>query len=189
MQAVSTSRPLLVLDLDETLWHGIDDPTQPTGVRFLLRPHLRTFLETVGQHYDLAVWTAATEDWMHAGLTAIREAAEFDLAERAFFLWHRERCTWKRTEDGAYAFRKPARKFNAGWIRSKYPRHRVLVVDDVASNYACGYGHLVKVSPWTGDEMDTELEALTYYLTSIARHEDVRSLEKRGWRTRAATFS
>lgn len=90
------ARPLLVLDLDETLWHGHPDPQAPGGVHILLRPHLAEFLSLVGQQYDLAVWTAASEDWMHAGLAAVHGATGFDLASRAVFLWDRSRCTWRR---------------------------------------------------------------------------------------------
>lgn len=183
MQDTSTSRPLLVLDLDETLWHGIPDPEAPGGHRFLLRPHLQVFLESVAGPYDLAVWTAATEDWMSQGLRVIVLETGFDLAEQAFFLWHRERCTWRRTDEGNYELRKPARKFRAKWIRARYPAHRVLAVDDQPSNYLCGYGHLVRVHGWTGDPEDQELRALADYLTSIAHQPDLRRLEKRHWRS------
>lgn len=87
-------------------------------------------------------------------------------------------------EDGEFTFRKPARKFAAAWIRARYPRARVLVVDDVAENDACGYAHLVKVRAWTADERDDELRVLAVYLTSIAHEPNVRRLEKRGWRSR-----
>ncbi|WP_189011078.1 HAD family hydrolase [Deinococcus malanensis] len=182
MENPSAPRPLLVLDLDETLWHGIADSSVPEGHRFLLRPYLQAFLERVAEHYDLAVWTAASEDWMMAGLKVLARETQFDLAGRAFFLWHRERCTWRRTEEGEYELRKPARKFRARWIRARYPSHRVLVVDDQGSNYLCGYGHLVRVSVWTGNPEDHELQALAGYLTSIAHEPDLRVLEKRHWR-------
>lgn len=169
---------MLVLDLDETLWHGIADPTVPEGHRFLLRPYLKVFLERVAEHYDLAVWTAASEDWTTAGLKTIALETSFDLAARAFFLWHRERCTWRRTELGEYELRKPARKVKARWIRARCPSHRVLAVDDQVSNYLCGYGHPVRVSDWTGDPNDHELQALATYLASIAGEPDLRQLEK-----------
>jgi len=177
------TRPLLVLDLDETLWHGV---RVPGGLHLTLRPHLAEFLETVSTAYDLAIWTAATEDWMLEGLAGIREATGFDLGGRAFFLWHRERCTFRRDAEGQYGFCKPARKFKAGWIRAKYPPERILVLDDQANNYACGYGHLVRVSGWHGEADDDELRRLAPYLLSIAAAPDLRRLEKRGWRSRSA---
>lgn len=76
------ARPPLVLDLDETLWHGEE---LPAGASFTLRPHLGEFLGKVGEHYDLAVWTSATEAWMRAGLSIVHEETGFDLTARAFF--------------------------------------------------------------------------------------------------------
>lgn len=183
MEDQPATRPLLVLDLDETLWHGVSDIGAPDIPRFLLRPHLQAFLESVSQQYDLAVWTAASEDWMRAGLHSIRAETHFDLAERAFFLWHRERCTWRRNEQGEYELRKPARKFKANWIRSLYPPERILAVDDLASNYRCGYGHLIRVQTWTGDPEDHDLQLLAAYLTAIATEPNLRQLEKRPWRS------
>ncbi|WP_245896095.1 HAD family hydrolase [Deinococcus irradiatisoli] len=175
-------RPLLVLDLDETLWHGRSDPALPGGLRLLLRPHLAEFLNAVGAAYDLAVWTAASEDWMREGLAQLKAVTGFDLEARAFFLWHRERCTFRRDAEGRYGFRKPVRKFKAGWIRGRYPLERILVLDDQAANYACGYGHLVPVRAWHGYDNDDELRRLAPYLLSIAGQPDLRRIEKRGWR-------
>ncbi|WP_309570758.1 HAD family hydrolase [Deinococcus sp.] len=176
-------RPFLVLDLDETLWYGVE-AVNDEPVRFHLRPHLTRFLEQVAHDYDLAVWTAASGDWMHHGLEVLRAGTGFDLAGRAVFLWDRTRCSWRRGEDGELLWRKPVRKFRAGWMRARYPRGRILAVDDVPGNYVCGYGHLVRVTPWTGDASDTELLHLAAYLRSIVQAEDFRVLEKRGWRSR-----
>lgn len=177
------SRPLLVLDLDETLWYGVE-PADGEVVRVQLRPGLGQFLEEVAQDFDLAVWTAASGEWMRGGLAVLHAETGFDLADRAVFLWDRDRCSWRRGEDGDLSWRKPARKFRAGWLRPLYPRGRILAVDDVPGNYVCGYGHLVRVTPWTGDASDTELRYLAAYLRSIATVQDFRTLEKRGWRSR-----
>lgn len=171
-----------MLDLDETLWYGVE-AVADEPVRFQLRPYLGQFLEQVAQDYDLAVWTAATVDWMRYGLNILHAQTDFDLAGRAVFLWDRTRCSWRRGEDGDLQWRKPVRKFRTGWLRARYPRGRILAVDDVPRNYACGYGHLVRVTSWTGDASDTELLHLAAYLHSIAQTDDFRVLEKRGWRS------
>lgn len=175
-----SGRPLLVLDLDETLWYGDDSAAK---VKFLLRPHLEAFLAAVAEHYDLAVWTNASQDWMLAGLEEVKFHTGFDLSQRAVFLWDRRRSTMRRTDAGAYEWRKPARKFRAGWLRSRYPRERILVLDDQPTNYACGFGHLVRVSSWTGAVDDQELLQLAAYIVSIAGTPNFRVLEKRGWRS------
>lgn len=174
------ARSLLILDLDETLWHG----TLSAGrVSFALRPHLREFLEQVSETYDLAVWSSATADWIEEGFNVVKRKTGFDLPARCFFVWDRSRCTLKRTEDGDYEWRKPARKLRTGWIRSLYPRERILAADDTPRKWACGYGHLVRVSEWTGDAQDDELLKLAAYLVSIADEPDLLRLEKRGWRS------
>ena len=179
--APQPARPLLVLDLDETLWHG-DDTAQ--GLSFALRPSLGEFLRQVAEHYDLAVWTSASGEWMQAGLVAVQAETGFDLAGQAFFLWDRSRCSLRRLEDGEYGWHKPARKFRAGWIRARYPRERILALDDVAENYTTGYGHLVRISAWTGQPDDRALRDAARYLVSIADEPDLRALEKRGWASR-----
>ena len=173
-------RPLLVLDLDETLWHAT---RVPGGLDLRLRPYLAEFLEAVSTAYDLAIWTAATEDWMLEGLAQLQSATGFDLQARAAFLWHRERCTLRRDAEGQFGFCKPARKFRARWIRQRYPPDRILALDDRAQNYACGYGHLVNVSDWQGDTDDDELRRLIPYLLNLAGEPNLRRVEKRGWRS------
>lgn len=176
-----SSRPLLVLDLDETLWHGTKTAS---GVSFQLRPGMSEFLYGVAEHYDLAVWTSATADWMQAGLQVIRAETGYDLASHAVFLWERSRCTFRRSEDGlGFEWRKPARKLRAGWLRVRYTRERILAVDDTPAKWACGYGHLVRVSSWSGAADDNELPRLNVYLASIAERADLMALEKRGWRS------
>ena len=154
-----------------------------------LRPHLETFLKSVSSDFDLAVWTAASEDWMRAGLATVQRETGFELEDRAFFLWHRDRCTVRRNSEGQYDLVKHARKFRARWIRERYPRDRILVIDDQARNYASGFGHLIRVSGWTGEGDDTELLQLAQYLGSVASEPDLRTLEKRGWRARVALLN
>lgn len=190
MSETLLGRPLLVLDLDEAIWHGLADPDAPSGVRFNLRPFLKDFLESVSLAYDLAIWTAASEDWMQAGLLVVQQETGVDLTNRAVFLWHRSRCTLRRNSNGEYDNVKHVRKFRAAWLRRKYSRYRILVIDDKSSNYASGYGHLVKVSEWTSDSKDLELKMLAPYLLSIADEPNFLRLEKRGWRSRMeAIFS
>ncbi len=172
------SQPLLVLDLDETLWYGIKTPA---GGDFQLRPYLAEFLAKAAKFYDFAIWTAASEDWMQAGLAVVAQETGIDLAGQSFFLWSQSRCTWRRTEDGEYDWRKPARKFKAGWIAKRYPKQRILVLDDRPENYAQGYGHLLKISSYTSQAADDELLILVTYLVSIAQQANLTAIEKRGW--------
>jgi len=55
----------LVLDLDETLIHYVEvamEGQEGTMGRFLIRPGVDTFLKEMGKHYEIVVFTAATQD-------------------------------------------------------------------------------------------------------------------------------
>ncbi|GGL02933.1 NIF family HAD-type phosphatase [Deinococcus radiotolerans] len=102
-------RTLLILDLDETLWHGTPNPT----AHITLRPHLRDFLQGTHAAHDHAICTAASPDWMHAGLQTIHNETGLYLTHTAAFLWHRDRCSWHRDEHGEHQPHKHTRKLRA----------------------------------------------------------------------------
>ena len=63
----------LVLDLDETLVHFREDPTNPSKSVLHLRPGLFKFLEKVSTFYELVVFTAATKEYADPILEAIEQ--------------------------------------------------------------------------------------------------------------------
>jgi len=68
--------------------------------------------------------------------------------------------------------------------RRGYALERVLVVDDSPEKHTRNYGNLVRVEPFLGDPSDDELSHLARYLPTLAKAENVRSIEKRRWRQR-----
>lgn len=178
-------KPLLVLDLDETLWHGRLSGEEVTW--FETRPYLAEFLHDIAPHYQLGIWSAGTKDWVDYGLDQIQARLNIDLRAMCEFVWDRAKCTPRTTinyepyGDGypRNHFAKPVRKFK----RLGIPKERILVVDDSPENYVCGYGHLVRVRAWTGDAADYELMILAKYLLGIKDTPNFRALEKRYWRT------
>lgn len=163
-------KPLLILDLDETLWHG-----QRTlgSVQYRMRPHLQTFLNDMSRHYDLGVWTAAKAEWMHGGLDALKEHTGFDLLQRAVFTWDRAQCLMIRTPDGAYKWRKQAQQFRQLNLTRTYPLQRILVLDDKAANWASAPEHHLSIPAWTGDPDDHELLRIGLHLRGIAHHQNL----------------
>lgn len=193
------ARPLLILDLDETLVHARPAPGTssgttpgtapgtasgwaPGGVRcgpYLVapRPGLDAFLTRCRQLYDLAVWTSATADYAACVLAAF--LADVPLV----FVWSRERCT-RRVDHETH---EPYWVKDLGKVRRRgHDLARVLAIDDLPRTYERNHGNLVRVSPFTGDPDDGELAPLATYLESLAAVPDVRRLEKRGWRDRMA---
>ena len=180
---VSRKRPLLILDLDETLIHGSETPLdRPEDFRvgqFYLyrRPQLSEFLITVSQLYQLAIWSSATHDYVS------QIAHEIRLPNVPWqFVWSRLRCTPRmHLETMESVFIKDLRKSK----RLGFPLQRTLIVDDTPAKVSRHYGNAIYVQPFVGDLADRELERLANYLRSIASEENYRKLEKRGWRTRS----
>jgi RNA polymerase II subunit A small phosphatase-like protein len=175
------SRPLLILDLDETLIYGSTTPSasEPDfrcGDYFIhKRPFVDEFIGACSRPYALAVWTSSTSDYARC------------LTQRLFvdvpleFLWARDRCTCRfDAELQDHYWVKDLRKVR----RAGFDLSRVLVVDDTPQKLERNYGNLVVVPEFTGDFADRELPGLARYLLSLAEsEEDFRNVEKRRWRT------
>ena len=177
-------RPLLILDLDETLVHAT---TNPPNDRFsfevanyfvYVRPHVQSFLDSVSCFYDLAVWTASTESYASEIVASVIGDRELQ------FLWGRSRCTQKFDEIHYEQFwLKDLRKVK----RQGWQLERVLMIDDTPKKLTRNYGNLVRVSAWEGNPNDNELLDLAKYLEWLHAHENFRTIEKRGWRSRQLT--
>ena len=178
------ARPLLILDLDETLVFATNDPPcdaftfQCSQYFVYARPNLVGFLDLVEEHYDLAVWTSSGEKYAECIVSNV-------LAERELeFVWARERCT--RCFD--------AERHEEYWVKDLrkvrkrgYKLERVLVVDDTPKKLERSYGNLVQVTPWEGQTADEELLPLGEYLVRLQACGNFRRIEKRGWRSRQLT--
>lgn len=179
---MSDDKPLLILDLDETLVHAREVPLDraPDFVvapySLYLRPGVRAFLDHASRHYVLAVWTSSSPLYARAVIEIL-----FGGGESLAFVWASDRCTLRRdVELDTWCQSKPLRKVR----RRGYDLRRVLVVDDSPEKHARNYGNLIAVHPFEGDPSDDELPHLSRYLERLAHEPDVRRIEKRGWRRR-----
>lgn len=176
-------RPLLVLDLDETLVHATETPLpiaphhHEVGPYFLyFRPELVSFLDQVSNAYRLAVWTSSSPSYARKVCTLI-----FNNPDSLEFLWASDRCTPMRDfERDTWFNAKQLRKLR----RRRYDLDRVLVVDDSPEKHTRNYGNLVQVEPFMGDPADDELVHLGHYLSQLATETNFRRIEKRAWRPR-----
>lgn len=178
---VKTPRPLLVLDLDETLISAEDEVRGiPGEVAFaehhvVPRPGLASFLSEVRAKFDVAIWTASTAEYAEP-------IVRHFIGEPLVFLWDRTRCTLHsdiNTREWVYI--KDIKKL----VRAGYAKERILIVDDTPAKIARSYGNYVRIAPFEGDLADEDLKFLAPYLVSIAGTENMRTLDKRGWRNRA----
>lgn len=185
----SSDRTLLILDLDETLIHAsTTELHRPAdlmlfGYHIYRRPHLAEFLTTVQSHFDLAVWSSASDDYVRAVVDQI-----FVDPSGLKFVWGRSRATLRAwfqdgvqyvNPDDHHHYLKPLSKVRrAGWRLD-----RVLIVDDTPAKSVRNYGNAIYPTPYTGEDEDAELQLLTRYLLTIKDEANVRKLEKRGWRS------
>ena len=172
---------LLILDLDETLIHGRRSPLdhEPDFIidgQFYIyrRPHLESFLRFAFAHFKVAVWTSASEPYAKAVLDVIiPKDCELE------FVWSNKRCTK----------RKNLETWDEYWVKNLnkvkkqgYNLESVLMIDDTPHKLSKNYGNYIQVSPFEGADCDDELLLLVQYLPSLFDAENVRTIEKRGWK-------
>lgn len=141
-----------------------------------LRPHVRLFLASVSEWYDLACWSSATRLY----LAAVMKELMAGLAVEPLFVWDRRRCT--RQFDFAEQeefFLKDLKKVR----RNGYDLDRVLILEDEPRKVRRHFGNAVYVKPFEGSLDDDELLKLALYLQSIHGVANFRQLEKRSWRS------
>ena len=172
--------PLLILDLDETLIHGVKEPLADTpdfrvGPYFIYkRPGVHPFLSLCQEHFELAVWTSASADYAEEVVTQL-----FPTLETLSFIWSSERCTMRfHHQLGTYVWIKNLTNVT----RQGYALEQVLFVDDSPLVHMLNYGNLVPVQPFRGDPRDQELSLLGPYLLKLKQKENFRRIEKRFWR-------
>jgi len=185
-----TDKLLLILDLDETLIHAsvteLDRPADFCLFDYHIyqRPHLAEFLTGCSQHFRLAIWSSASDDYVTEVTRRI-----VPTSIRLDFVWGRSRCTYCSTntafEDAGpvdyyshYNYVKVLKKLR----RFGYDLNRTLIVDDTPAKAKRNYGNAIYPQEYVGQNQDDELLALLTYLLRFKGVSNVRSIEKRGWR-------
>ena len=182
---------LPILDLDETLVHA-----SATEVRaradFLVfhyfvyqRPGLVDFLLACAQHFKLAIWSSASDDYVQAIVQQILPPGI-----TLEFVWGRSRCTPFTTpqldEYGYYNL--DATSYYEYAKRLKKVRRRgfslsdTLIVDDTPAKVQQNYGNAIYIKPYQGEAADEELRHLASYLLLLKQEANFRTIEKRHWR-------
>ncbi|MEE2526387.1 HAD family hydrolase [Hyphobacterium sp. HN65] len=184
-----TEQALLILDLDETLVHASSERLSyeshfMVGEYYVYkRPFLSEFLAGVSEHFKVAVWSSASDEYVSDVVANI-----FDESHSLQFVWGRSRAVRTvfpdaegrlNTYDPDHTeFVKPLKKVGRlGW-----PLERVLIVDDTPRKAVQNYGNVIYPSEFEGDQDDRELLHLLKYLISIRDVGNFRKLEKRHWR-------
>jgi TFIIF-interacting CTD phosphatase-like protein len=176
---------LLILDLDETLFHAREEPLQRPadfGVfkyHAYRRPHLESFLKQVFEWFQIAVWTSAGADYAAVAIEHIfRRNAKLEFVKSA------SDCTTSFNPETQEHY--PIKDLQK--IKKQFPLEQVLVLDDSPEKLERQFGNLVPITPFLGDPEDTELLQVLKFLDSLRHVENVRRVEKRNWRKTTLTL-
>ncbi len=178
---------LLILDLDETLIHATH-VEQNMPVDFMLddyliykRPFVDEFFTILQDDFIFAVWSSATNGYVNRIVKQI--IPNFISLE---FVWSRERCTLRRDflmeygyDPDYYEYTKPLSKVKA----KGYDLQKILIVDDTPFKCFANYGNAIYPKAFEGDKNDDELLYLAKYLQTLKNKDNVRTIEKRYWRS------
>ncbi len=176
-------RPLLILDLDETLIHASEHklehkPHLVLGEYLVYkRPYLDEFLHESSRYFDLAVWSSASEGYVSG---VVREVIPDSLELQ--FAWGRSRCVQSvDRESRQLIFRKDLRKVT----KKRFDLNRILIVDNDSQKLRKNYGNAIYIKNFCGNPEDDELLLLKEYLKILHDKDDFRKIEKRNWRSEA----
>ena len=174
------SKNLIIFDLDETLIHATEkELNYPAHFRFedyyvFERPGLRAFLTEIAKHFRIGIWSSAGDVYVQGIAKEI-----FTEAIEPVFVWGRTKCTMKRDfESGDYYYEKKLDKLKKKGLKLE----KILIVDDSQEKSRSNYGNVIYIKEFTGDPNDAELHFLYDYLLSFKMVDNVRIIEKRGWR-------
>lgn len=180
---MSSTRPLLICDLDETLIYGSStrlhrDADFLVGpLHIYKRPGVDVFLATVNRYYDLAIWSSASGDYV----IEIANALKANVREWSF-VWSRDRCTQRmHHERFETVYLKDLKKA----ARKGYSLERILIVDDTREKLSRNYGNAIYITEFVGSDDDGELVPLAKFLICLHTAPNFRRIEKRGWRSRS----
>ena len=188
---------LVILDLDETLVHATSSPKDNNWDHMIgqykvyKRPGLDQFLQGLKPHFDVAVWSSASDDYVHE-IVKIFFPSNYALK----FVWGRSKCT-RHIDYGAIENLGYFDEFNHLNYTKRIKRlknvvqqtkERILIVDDTPSKARHNYGNVIYPSEFHGDQNDNELKLLLSYLLTLKDVKNVRGIEKRGWQERNNTI-
>ena len=175
-------KKLLILDIDETLLFATEKPLSHNEdfmaqhYFVYLRPYLREFLDFANHNFRVAIWTSSNELYAQH---IVKHIIPSDIPLE--FVWARQRCVAKfNPENWEHEYIKDLKKVK----RKGYKLEQILMVDDTPKKLRRNFGNLIKISPFMGDQRDEELLDLMVYLEQLVQVENVRCIEKRGWKSR-----
>jgi hypothetical protein len=156
------TKPVLILDLDETLmFNGLRDEANPQEV-IIPRPKLNEFLESMSLKYELWLWSASEKEYAEYVLSLITPEYRFK------HVFTKESCI----------------KCGDSWVKDirifgNLDVRKVIILDNLLVSFGTTLNNGILISPFLGNNSsDNELEILSGYLGSISHYADYREILK-----------
>lgn len=176
----SRRKPLLVLDLDETLVHSLRVPIEghdyihfeEFGYFVHKRPFLHYFLCSVSKYYDIGIWSAGTDEYVQVIVDRIMP----DDIE-PIFVFGRSMCD-KRIIDNSIVYVKPLR-----WLKDfGYKMEKIVIVDDTPEKCVDNFCNAIIPNSYCCNSQDIELLDLFYYLEHVKNSKDLTIFPHYKWK-------
>jgi len=169
-------RPLLVLDLDETLIKSFSDPLEHPFDFFVCdmyvykRPFLEYFLKTVSIKYDIAIWSAGGSEY-------VKQVVEHIIPKNVYvqFVYSKNQCEYSLINETLQLI-KPLSKIY------KYNYDNMIIIDDNGDLTRENHQHCIIPEKYNGTQYDCELINILYYLDYILAYPDFKVMPHREWR-------
>lgn len=162
-------KPLLVLDVDETLVHASFTPAKPFHVKITInvdgetgdifvayRPHLFTFLDAILPLFEVAIFTASQSCYADQLMDAIDPQGR--LGRLRLFREHCTEVNGARVKDLSLLGR---------------PLHRIALIDNSPVTYLFQPRNAIPILSWFDDPRDTELLKMLPMLRQLSQSPSV----------------
>ena len=152
----------LVLDLDETLIHFKINKNETEEGMLRLRPGIFSFLQKVGQYYEIILFTEASEAYAKLILEVFNDKKDCKYFDYVFYRQH----TIILGQD-----------FIKYLTRIGSPLDKIIIIDNIPQNFRLQKDNGIAIKPFFGeDQSDQALINLIPILINIAKDEiDVRN--------------
>lgn len=174
LQNKPRKKKTLILDLDETLIHTLSRTTAgghmvevklnpiATLYNVLKRPYCDLFLETVGQWYNLVIFTASVKEYADPMIDWLEK-------DRAYFSqrFYRNHCTLAL--EGSREYIKDISKADADL-------GSVILIDNSQISFKGNENNGILIESWVNDQLDSCLLDLIPLLAGLRYVTDVRSI-------------
>ena len=176
-------KTLLILDIDETLIYATKSCIENKKEDFRVadyyvyeRPFLEDFLSDNAKYFNIAIWSSASDDYV-TEITNNIFPNSIDLE----FVWGRSRCAHNfNSRLGETTYIKNLKKVK----RLGFDISKIIIIDDTPEKSSKNYGNAIYPKPFAGNSKDDELKFLSQYLYQLKDVDNVRNIEKRGWKSK-----